>query len=487
MIISSYCPSGKVGKTTTSLALAKIAEKRGLKTCVLEFDFSPGDIPTLLDLDISKNILDLIAGYTDTAIQQPKTENFKVVIAGYPDYVSQFTSTDVRNALEQLNEFFDLVIVDIQPNFIDSCIDIFEISDYILLVLNNNYEIVSRAVGNLEWGIKSNYFSKDKMQILVNKASKKQKDDFLTNSMLQQTNSELYLPILNTVPLFKNFQGYNDERFLKYIDDTFSTLFPQYNNEDDKGKKEGFFSKLFKGKEKSKQKTKKDTDHLSLPSVNTNLNSIGEDSMGDIKNLDLGELFNGNDNINKNIVTEENPTLNNNEINIGPTSNQSSNYIVEQSNEINTNDDMDEYVKQITNENNMSNSKPVDTITNTNEYTSQEFQENNEAIINNTSNYTEPPSTESTFENASLGEALAFQNNIVEILNNANQKITDLETTNKKLEATNANLINIINQKEEEILSYKNQYSTINKLIEKEKNKMQNIKNSLKNLINTIE
>ncbi len=191
--------------------------------------------------------------------------------------------------------------------------------------------------------------------------------------------------------------------------------------------------------------------------------------MGDIKNLDLGELFNGNDNINKNIVTEENPTLNNNEINIGPTSNQSSDYIVEQSNEINTNDDMDEYVKQVTNENNMSNSKPVDTITNTNEYTSQEFQENNEAIINNTSNYTEPPSTESTFENASLGEALAFQNNIVEILNNANQKITDLETANKKLEATNANLINIINQKEEEILSYKNQYSTINKLIEKEK------------------
>ncbi|NFA60139.1 semialdehyde dehydrogenase [Clostridium botulinum] len=461
MIISSYCPSGKVGKTTTSLALAKIAEKRGLKTCVLEFDFSPGDIPTLLDLDISKNILDLIAGYTDTAIQQPKTENFKVVIAGYPDYVSQFTSTDVRNALEQLNEFFDLVIVDIQPNFIDSCIDIFEVSDYILLVLNNNYEIVSRAVGNLEWGIKSNYFSKDKMQILVNKASKKQKDDFLTNSMLQQTNSELYLPILNTVPLFKNFQGYNDERFLKYINDTFSTLFPQYNNEDNKDKKEGFFSKLFKGKEKSRQKNEKNTDHLSLPSVN--LSSIGEDSMGDTKNLDLGELFNGNDNINKNIVTE-------------------------QSNEIiNTNDDMDEYVKQVTNENNMSNAKPVDTITNTNEYTSQEFQENNEAIMNNTPNYNEPLATESTFQNASLGEALAFQNNIVEILNNANKKITELEATNKKLEATNANLINTINQKEEEVLSYKNQYSTINKLIENEKNKMQNIKNSLKNLINTIE
>ncbi len=103
--------------------------------------------------------------------------------------------------------------------------------------------------------------------------------------------------------------------------------------------------------------------------------------MGDTKNLDLGELFNGNDNINKNIVTEENPILNNNEINIGPTSNQSSDYIVEQPNEtINTNDDMDEYVKQVTNENNMSNAKPVDTITNTSECTSQEFQENNEAI-----------------------------------------------------------------------------------------------------------
>ncbi len=34
MIISSYCPSGKVGKTTTSLALAKIAEKKGPKKLV---------------------------------------------------------------------------------------------------------------------------------------------------------------------------------------------------------------------------------------------------------------------------------------------------------------------------------------------------------------------------------------------------------------------------------------------------------------------
>ncbi len=187
-----------------------------------------------------------------------------------------------------------------------------------------------------------------------------------------------------------------------------------------KNKKEGFFQSCLKVKEKSKQNIKRNTDHLGLPSVNTNLNSIGEDNMGDINNIDLGELFNGNDNINKNIVTEENPILNNNEIN----TNQSSDYIVEQSNEtINTNDDMDEYVKQVTNENNMSNAKPVDTITNTNEYTSQEFQENNETIINNTPDYNEPPSTESTFQNASLGEALAFQNNIVEILNNANKKI----------------------------------------------------------------
>ncbi len=50
-------------------------------------------------------------------------------------------------------------------------------------------------------------------------------------------------------------------------------------------------------------------------------------------------------------------------------------------------------------------------------------------LINNTPSYNEPPSTESTFKNASLGEALAFQNNIIEILNNANQKITELEAT----------------------------------------------------------
>ncbi|APU87139.1 septum formation inhibitor-activating ATPase domain protein (plasmid) [Clostridium botulinum] len=75
--------------------------------------------------------------------------------------------------------------------------------------------------------------------------------------MLQQTNSELYLPILNTVPLFKNFQGYNDERFLKYINDTFSTLFPQYNNEYNKDKKEGFFQSCLKAKRNPNKSLKK--------------------------------------------------------------------------------------------------------------------------------------------------------------------------------------------------------------------------------------
>ena len=39
MIISMYCPNGRVGKTTTALGLAHEAQENyGIQTCVLEFD-----------------------------------------------------------------------------------------------------------------------------------------------------------------------------------------------------------------------------------------------------------------------------------------------------------------------------------------------------------------------------------------------------------------------------------------------------------------
>lgn len=61
MIISIFSPKGGVGKTTIALAISKTAAKK-LKTCVIEFDFSPGDFVSILDLDRKKNILEAVNG-----------------------------------------------------------------------------------------------------------------------------------------------------------------------------------------------------------------------------------------------------------------------------------------------------------------------------------------------------------------------------------------------------------------------------------------
>jgi len=233
-----YCPNGRVGKTTTSLAFAHEAQSiHNIKTCVLEFDFSPGDISSIFNLDLAKNILDAADGDFDVAIQRPENEEFDVILAGYPDYAEQLDSQSVINILEYLESVYDLVIVDIQPNFLEQVIDIFNLSTKIIMVLTNNQQDITRVVANLQWGVKSGYIDEDKIEVLINKMNKKDKIDFIKESALSY-------PLITSIPFINGFKGYNDERFQKYMSELIKVFFPDVINE----KSTGFLSKLFGGK-----------------------------------------------------------------------------------------------------------------------------------------------------------------------------------------------------------------------------------------------
>jgi septum site-determining protein MinD len=83
MLISIFSPKGGVGKTTLALGLAEFISQNHT-TCIIEFDFSPGDFSAILDLDITKNVL-LATKYNFTDnVQRPPGKKYDFNEGMYP-------------------------------------------------------------------------------------------------------------------------------------------------------------------------------------------------------------------------------------------------------------------------------------------------------------------------------------------------------------------------------------------------------------------
>ena len=237
MIISIFSPKGGVGKTTIALALSKTAGRK-LKTCTIEFDFSPGDFVSILDLDRKKNILEAVHGNIDWAVQRPIKQNFDVIVGGYPDTYEMIKPDKLRKMMEELNNRYELVIVDIQPAFVEGCIDIFDMSKDILFIVEDNPSVSSRAVGNIDWARANGFIDLRKVKMVVNKVQRKE----LTYVNI----TELKLPVIYKVPYIKNLNSFENSKMLKHAENILDVLYPDIFHE----KRKGF---LFFGKKQTKQ------------------------------------------------------------------------------------------------------------------------------------------------------------------------------------------------------------------------------------------
>lgn len=215
MIIAVYSPKGGVGKTTIALALAATAKR---KTCAVEFDFSPGDFVSILDLERQKNIVEAVEGRLDYAIQKPKGKNYDVIVGGYPDTYERITQENLRWLLEELEKKYDVVIVDVQPGFVEGCIDVFAKAEKILLVVEDDYSVNSRLIGNVDWARVNGFINTSKISLIVNK----------TRGRLRYVNiTDLKFPILYELPYIKNIKPFNDKRMYKHADRIWRKLMPE--------------------------------------------------------------------------------------------------------------------------------------------------------------------------------------------------------------------------------------------------------------------
>lgn len=172
-IISIFSPKGGVGKTTLTLALAEVLQKEG-KTLVIEFDFSPGDFATLLDVDKTKNIELAVVYGLSSAVQKPEGKEYFVVAGGFPETHEKINAEQIKNLLSEARNNFDFILFDIQPGLVERSIDVLNNSDKVLVIIENNQYVILRFARIIRY-ISTRIEDLSKVFIVVNKANPRQK------------------------------------------------------------------------------------------------------------------------------------------------------------------------------------------------------------------------------------------------------------------------------------------------------------------------
>jgi MinD-like ATPase involved in chromosome partitioning or flagellar assembly len=236
LIISIYSPKGGVGNTVLTLALARQASNK-VKTCALEFDFTPGDFPSILDIDRRKNIYTAMRSGFEQAVQRPDKEDFDAIVAGYPDVPERFTQEELYSLINDLNKAYDLILADVQPTFIPAVMDIMHMSDKIILLNVDVFSVVSRTVGMLDWAVSNNFVELDKMVQVINM---RRRDDI---ECVNQVGPQI--PVIYSLPYIRNIKGYTDKRLEEHCRYILHNLMPDTFEIP----KQNFFKQLFGKKE----------------------------------------------------------------------------------------------------------------------------------------------------------------------------------------------------------------------------------------------
>ena len=155
-VIALANQKGGVGKTTTAINLAAALGKLGKKTLLVDFD-PQGNASNGLGLkynDFDKDIYDVITGQSDVkdAIIKTKFKNLSIIpttinLAGIDLEFARRSMTDqtfkqneqLKNALDQVRDKYDYIIVDCQPSLGSTVMNALAASDSVIIPVQCEY------------------------------------------------------------------------------------------------------------------------------------------------------------------------------------------------------------------------------------------------------------------------------------------------------------------------------------------------------------
>ncbi|MFW6046379.1 MAG: AAA family ATPase [Candidatus Woesearchaeota archaeon] len=193
--ISVYSPKGGVGKSTFSKELAityAVSSVNGepLKVCLVDMDIEKGDIGVLLDMRQTKSIADWAKNimnrkesgedklnYTwqeiiDYYLLQHKSGLY--VLSGPTNYRDATTVTGdvVTTIVENLKQYFDVVIVDCGNNYQDYTIVSMEMSDRVIVVADTDVHCINDII-SFKKTMELTAFDIQKIGLVMNRIKKK--------------------------------------------------------------------------------------------------------------------------------------------------------------------------------------------------------------------------------------------------------------------------------------------------------------------------
>ena len=118
-IVAVTAASPAEGKTSVTLALARVAALAGERVCALDCDVRQPSFGRLLQADGELGLTDLLAGHAtdEQVIRQDLLSGMRYIAAGSPEAnaFSLFMSEAMARLLQRLREEFDLVLLDAPP------------------------------------------------------------------------------------------------------------------------------------------------------------------------------------------------------------------------------------------------------------------------------------------------------------------------------------------------------------------------------------
>jgi pilus assembly protein CpaE len=179
-VISVFSKKGGLGVTTLAVnlgsALARVAEN---KTALIDLDLQLGDVTSFLNLSPEYNILDALnedGGVDAVKLQSCMIRHesgvFVLPEPKNPADSENVSSSQINQIVRHLSSTFAYVVVDTPHNFDSKTLEVFELSDHIIVVVVPNFSSVRAAKRTL--GVfKQLGYPRDKVRVVVNRAGKK--------------------------------------------------------------------------------------------------------------------------------------------------------------------------------------------------------------------------------------------------------------------------------------------------------------------------
>lgn len=216
-LVALFGSKGGVGTTSLgiNLAIAIQQQRPNARIAVLDCNTEFGDLAVLLNLNVNRNLLDLIdveeleAQYVND-IFIPHTSGIKVLPNPSPTQAELVTGEKMKHVLPALRRQFDYVFFDTRPTFTDPVLSILDDADTILLVTTADIPAIRNARLFFEVADQLQYPT-DKVKLVLNKY------DPSGPVSSQAIQTSIKHPLLAEIPRDDRGVGHSIQQGLPYV------------------------------------------------------------------------------------------------------------------------------------------------------------------------------------------------------------------------------------------------------------------------------